>query len=68
MGNRLFRSRNLGKLVKDTGNFCIEDNELPIRIKLQVSWFVYDDYAFRKDVKSWKEYRRYQYYRKYKYM
>lgn len=59
-GNIWFRNRNLGRVVKDTGNVNAEDLEPPVRPRRQMYYFVYDDYPFRNSNRSWKYWRKHQ--------
>ncbi|ACK80678.1 hypothetical protein AFE_1169 [Acidithiobacillus ferrooxidans ATCC 23270] len=61
-GNRIIAkgTPDFGRKVRDTGHGCREDGEPPIRVKLRVRCYAWDDFTPCRAQKSWKRYRDHQ--------
>lgn len=57
---KMWRTPNFGRKVRDTGYGCLEDGEPPIRAKLQVHEYAWDDAPSCRGRKNWKYYRQHQ--------
>ena len=57
---RMWKTRDFGRKVRDTGHGCREDGEPQIRVKLRVRCYAWDDFASCRARKSWKQYRDHQ--------
>jgi len=59
-GWKMWRAPDFGRKVRDTGHGCAEDGEPPIRTRLRVTSYCWDDFAPARTIKSWKHYRKHQ--------
>jgi hypothetical protein len=59
-GWKMWRAPKFGRKVRDTGHGCVEDGEPPIRKRLQVTGYCWDDFAPARTIKNWKRYRKHQ--------
>ena len=57
---KMWKTPNFGRKLRDTGHGCPEDGEPPIRVKLRVRCYAWDDFASCRARKSWKHYRDHQ--------
>lgn len=57
---KMWRTPNFGRKVRDTGHGYPKDGEPPIRVKLRVRDYAWDDFAPCRTRKSWKHYRKHQ--------
>jgi hypothetical protein len=57
---KMWRTPDFGRKVRDTGHGCLEDGEPPIRVKLRVCDYAWDDFPPNRVRKSWKYYRDHQ--------
>ncbi len=57
---RMWRTPDFGRKVRDTGHGCPEDGEPPVRVKLRVRCYAWDDFASCRARKNWKHYRYHQ--------
>ena len=56
----MWRTPNFGRKIRDTRHGCLEGGEPPIRTRLRVRCYAWDDFPPRREQKSWKQYRRHQ--------
>ena len=57
---KMWKTPDFGRKVRDTGHGYEEDGEPPIRVKLRVRCYAWDDFTSCRARRSWKHYRDHQ--------